>query len=140
MKSDVTVPAMPICNSQEISQNNNIRQGHWTTAEHQLYLDFLYQSQDLIESSQNSKGQRLFKKMSQVIGTRSPSQCRSHHQKFNPFNQQMIKRKKNIKLSRPNKELPLQIRSKQYFRKLFASFKDHSSESMSEEELKHNIQ
>ncbi|CAD8060025.1 unnamed protein product [Paramecium sonneborni] len=140
MKSDVTVPAIPICKTQEISQNNNIRSGHWTTEEHQLYLDFLYQSQDLIESSQNNKGQRLFKKMSQIIVTRSPSQCRSHHQKFNPFNAQTITRKKINKLSKPNKELPPQIRSKQYFRKFFASIKDHSSESMSEEELNHNIQ
>ncbi|CAD8147423.1 unnamed protein product [Paramecium pentaurelia] len=140
MKSDVTVPAMPICKAQELYQNNNLRSGHWTPAEHQLYLDFLHQSQDLIESSQNNKGQRLFKKMSQVIATRSPSQCRSHHQKFNPFNVQMIKRKKNSKLSKPNKEMQNQIRSKQYFRKLFASLKDHSSESISEEELQNNIQ
>ncbi|CAD8052773.1 unnamed protein product [Paramecium primaurelia] len=76
MKSDVTVPAIPICSTQELSQSNNPRSGHWTQAEHKLYLDFLYQSQDLIESSQNNKGQRLFKKMSQVIATRSPSQCR----------------------------------------------------------------
>ncbi|CAK70278.1 unnamed protein product (macronuclear) [Paramecium tetraurelia] len=63
--------------------------GHWTQEEHQKYLKFL---EDHAHIKKNNK---IFKPMSDVIGTRSPSQCRSHHQKFNPFSP--IVQKKNLK-------------------------------------------
>ncbi|CAK83781.1 unnamed protein product (macronuclear) [Paramecium tetraurelia] len=63
---------------QESSKKIQKKAGHWNQEEHESYLRFL------LENANHSKGQRLFKKMSQIIGTRTPSQCRSHHQKFNP--------------------------------------------------------
>ncbi|CAD8104925.1 unnamed protein product [Paramecium primaurelia] len=77
------------------------KQGHWNETEHKTYLNFLQ------ENNNHTKGQRLFKKMSQVVGTRTPSQCRSHHQKFNP------------QKTRCQSETGI-LRSKQYARKYFA--------------------
>ncbi|CAK84945.1 unnamed protein product (macronuclear) [Paramecium tetraurelia] len=59
-----------------LSPKKNV--GHWTKEEHEKYLKFL---EDNIQMKKNNK---IFKPMSEIIGTRSPSQCRSHHQKFNP--------------------------------------------------------
>ncbi|CAD8123867.1 unnamed protein product [Paramecium sonneborni] len=75
--------------------------GHWTEIEHKSYLHYLQ------ENKKHIKGQRLFKKMSQIVGTRTPSQCRSHHQKFNP------------QKTKQQQETGIQ-RSKQYARKYFA--------------------
>ncbi|CAD8142964.1 unnamed protein product [Paramecium pentaurelia] len=60
-----------------ISPKKNV--GHWTKEEHEKYLYFLEEHSDI------KKNNKIFKSMSEVIGTRSPSQCRSHHQKFNPL-------------------------------------------------------
>jgi hypothetical protein len=38
-----------------------------------------------MSSSTMKKTSKIFKQMSELIGSRTPSQCRSHHQKFNPF-------------------------------------------------------
>ncbi|KAM3137059.1 hypothetical protein pb186bvf_010787 [Paramecium bursaria] len=119
MKTDNSDPTSPILRPHHNDWQREKKSGHWTTLEHQQYLDFLHQTKELIESSNNNKGQRLFKKMSQIIGTRTPSQCRSHHQKFNPFNSQLNKRKKFKKRTRENIE-PY-IRSKTMIRKMFAS-------------------
>ncbi|KAM3143156.1 hypothetical protein pb186bvf_004742 [Paramecium bursaria] len=74
--------------------------GHWTPEEHQVYVQFL---EDHLNIG-NRKNNKIFKLMSETIGTRSPSQCRqfliiidfrSHHQKFNPYTaagQKRIKR------------------------------------------------
>ncbi|CAD8113287.1 unnamed protein product [Paramecium sonneborni] len=64
---------------QESSKKIQKKAGHWNKEEHESYLRFLE------ENANHSKGHRLFKRMSQIIGTRTPSQCRSHHQKFNPL-------------------------------------------------------
>ncbi|CAD8174705.1 unnamed protein product [Paramecium pentaurelia] len=66
------------CDAQDSSKKIQKKSGHWKQEEHESYLRFLQ------ENANHNKGQRLFKRMSQVIGTRTPSQCRSHHQKFNP--------------------------------------------------------
>lgn len=41
--------------------------GHWTKEEHEKYLSFLEEHSDL------KKNNKIFKSMSEVIGTRSPS-------------------------------------------------------------------
>ncbi|CAD8083654.1 unnamed protein product [Paramecium primaurelia] len=66
------------CDTSESSKKIQKKCGHWNNEEHESYLRFLQ------ENANHNKGQRLFKRMSQIIGTRTPSQCRSHHQKFNP--------------------------------------------------------
>ncbi|CAD8063500.1 unnamed protein product [Paramecium sonneborni] len=72
---------------ESISPKKNV--GHWTKEEHEKYLYFLEEHSDI------KKNNKIFKSMSEVIGTRSPSQCRSHHQKFNPLSP--IVQKKNQK-------------------------------------------
>ncbi|CAD8128306.1 unnamed protein product [Paramecium sonneborni] len=62
---------------ESISPKKNI--GHWSKEEHEKYLFFLEEHLDI------KKNNKIFKSMSEVIGTRSPSQCRSHHQKFKPL-------------------------------------------------------
>ncbi|CAD8175116.1 unnamed protein product [Paramecium octaurelia] len=59
--------------------------GHWTQKEHRLYLQFIETNKEIMMKSDMKKQEKIFKQMSVVIKSRSPSQCRSHHQKFNPF-------------------------------------------------------
>ncbi|CAD8154722.1 unnamed protein product [Paramecium octaurelia] len=59
--------------------------GHWTKKEHRLYLQFIETNKEIMMKSDMKKQEKIFKQMSIVIKSRSPSQCRSHHQKFNPF-------------------------------------------------------
>ncbi|CAK69159.1 unnamed protein product (macronuclear) [Paramecium tetraurelia] len=65
-------------------------QGHWSAQEHQVYLTFLQQHKDVMESSELKKTNKIFKLMSDIIKSRSPSQCRSHHQKFNPYSKYLV--------------------------------------------------
>ncbi|CAD8073836.1 unnamed protein product [Paramecium primaurelia] len=70
-------------------RRKNIRKtynnGHWTQKEHNLYLKFIETNKAIMIQSDLKKQEKIFKQMSLVIKTRQPSQCRSHHQKFNPF-------------------------------------------------------
>ncbi|CAD8181896.1 unnamed protein product [Paramecium pentaurelia] len=66
-------------------KKENINTGHWSTDEHTTYIQFLQQYQNIMTSSMMKKTSKIFKQMSELIGTRTPSQCRSHHQKFNPY-------------------------------------------------------
>ncbi|CAD8063592.1 unnamed protein product [Paramecium primaurelia] len=59
--------------------------GHWTQKEHRLYLQFIETNKEIMMKSDMKKQEKIFKQMSIIIKSRSPSQCRSHHQKFNPF-------------------------------------------------------
>ncbi|CAK69373.1 unnamed protein product (macronuclear) [Paramecium tetraurelia] len=78
--------------------------------------------------------------MSQSIATRSPSQCRSHHQKFNPLVVQGKSYKPAKKFKQSNKLSYLKMRSKQYIRQQFQKLRNARSESISEEELDQVIQ
>ncbi|CAK70396.1 unnamed protein product (macronuclear) [Paramecium tetraurelia] len=72
--------------NKELELNNKHNSGHWTPEEHQTYVEFLEKHHDTtMQNQQNRKNNKIFKLMSEIIGTRSPSQCRSHHQKFNPY-------------------------------------------------------
>lgn len=59
-------------------------QGHWTNKEHRLYLQFIESHKEIMSDSDQKKMNKIFKQMSDFLKTRSASQCRSHHQKFNP--------------------------------------------------------
>ncbi|CAD8091582.1 unnamed protein product [Paramecium sonneborni] len=59
--------------------------GHWTHKEHKLYMQFIEKNKEIMMKSDMKKQEKIFKQMSLIIKSRSPSQCRSHHQKFNPF-------------------------------------------------------
>ncbi|KAM3145631.1 hypothetical protein pb186bvf_002177 [Paramecium bursaria] len=67
------------------SHNPQYNTGHWTAQEHSMYMSFLQQHKDVMESAELKKTNKIFKLMSDIIKSRSPSQCRSHHQKFNPY-------------------------------------------------------
>ncbi|CAD8162934.1 unnamed protein product [Paramecium octaurelia] len=66
-------------------KKENMNTGHWSTDEHSTYIQFLQQYENIMASSMMKKTSKIFKQMSELIGTRTPSQCRSHHQKFNPY-------------------------------------------------------
>ncbi|CAD8205736.1 unnamed protein product [Paramecium octaurelia] len=66
-------------------KKEHINTGHWSTEEHTTYIGFLQQYESIMTSSMMKKTSKIFKQMSELIGTRTPSQCRSHHQKFNPY-------------------------------------------------------
>ncbi|CAK78378.1 unnamed protein product (macronuclear) [Paramecium tetraurelia] len=66
-------------------KQENINKGHWSALEHTTYVNFLSQYENIMNSSLMKKTSKIFKQMSELIGTRTPSQCRSHHQKFNPY-------------------------------------------------------
>ncbi|CAD8196753.1 unnamed protein product [Paramecium pentaurelia] len=59
--------------------------GHWTKQEHLLYLEFVKNHESILRSKYDKKSKKIFKLMSQYIPTRTATQCRSHHQKFNPL-------------------------------------------------------
>ncbi|CAD8113253.1 unnamed protein product [Paramecium sonneborni] len=81
-------------NKKRVITNPNQLTGHWSEQEHNTYIDFLNLHRTVMESQDQKKTSKIFKVMSETIGTRSPSQCRSHHQKFNPFVHQVKKRQK----------------------------------------------
>ncbi|CAD8110854.1 unnamed protein product [Paramecium primaurelia] len=92
--------------NKEQEQNAMKNQGHWTSQEHQIYVEFLEQHHGTsMQSQQNRKNNKIFKLMSQTIGTRSPSQCRSHHQKFNPYTAAGQKRNKRNKRRMSNQNV-----------------------------------
>ncbi|CAD8096077.1 unnamed protein product [Paramecium sonneborni] len=93
-----TIPMKKKINK-ELELNNKHNSGHWTPDEHQTYVEFLEKHHtSTMQNQQNRKNNKIFKLMSEIIGTRSPSQCRSHHQKFNPYTPAGQKRiKKNKK-------------------------------------------
>ncbi|CAD8077783.1 unnamed protein product [Paramecium sonneborni] len=76
---------VPIKKTRRKNVRKTYNNGHWTQKEHRLYLQFIETNKEIMMKSDMKKQEKIFKQMSLVIKTRSPSQCRSHHQKFNPF-------------------------------------------------------
>ncbi|KAM3141308.1 hypothetical protein pb186bvf_006693 [Paramecium bursaria] len=73
--------------------------GHWTRHEHQLYLKFVQDYEEILRSKYDKKSKKIFKLMSQHIPNRTATQCRSHHQKFNPLGKGK-KKSKSIRLTK----------------------------------------
>ncbi|CAD8200840.1 unnamed protein product [Paramecium octaurelia] len=105
--------------NKELELNNKHNSGHWTPEEHQTYVEFLEKHHDTtMQNQQNRKNNKIFKLMSEIIGTRSPSQCRSHHQKFNPYTPAGQRRlKKNKK--KWNTETQIQLNDTNQFIQYF---------------------
>lgn len=55
---------------------------YWSDEEQGLYLTFLKDHMPMITSPDYRKKQRIFKKISSLLGTRTPIQVKSHHQKL----------------------------------------------------------
>ncbi|CAD8206362.1 unnamed protein product [Paramecium pentaurelia] len=68
----------------KFNKSKFFKKGHWTNKEHRLYLQFIESHIEIMSDSDQKKMNKIFKQMSDFIKTRSASQCRSHHQKFNP--------------------------------------------------------
>ncbi|CAD8067875.1 unnamed protein product [Paramecium sonneborni] len=123
-------PTVNTSKQQEGNICSQQRTGHWDDHEHSIYLEFLHNVRGVDRSYK--KGQPLFKKMSEIIGTRSASQCRSHHQKFNPYNQLIKKSKKkcfkNIGKNRLKGQGQAILRTKQIMRKYFALIRETTDE------------
>ncbi|CAD8082590.1 unnamed protein product [Paramecium sonneborni] len=95
LQSDIVTDGSPLGSKQtlksnkhhqtKISKKEHINTGHWSAVEHNTYVNFLSQYENIMNSSMMKKTSKIFKQMSELIGTRTPSQCRSHHQKFNPY-------------------------------------------------------
>ncbi|CAD8094696.1 unnamed protein product [Paramecium sonneborni] len=81
-------------------KKENINIGHWSTIEHTNYINFLSQYENIMNSSMMKKTSKIFKLMSELIGTRTPSQCRSHHQKFNPYTSKVNNQKRQPRTQR----------------------------------------
>lgn len=54
----------------------------WTKEESEQYEKFIDMYSDIFNESGSKRVTKVFIQMSQFIGTKTPSQCRSHHQKF----------------------------------------------------------
>lgn len=54
----------------------------WTKEEAEQYEKFIDMYSDIFNESGSKRVTKVFIQMSQFIGTKTPSQCRSHHQKF----------------------------------------------------------
>ncbi|CAD8190881.1 unnamed protein product [Paramecium octaurelia] len=87
----------PLCikNETEREIKENKLNGHWTKEEHGFYLEFVNNHFDILKSKYAKKSKKIFKLMSQFIPSRTPTQCRSHHQKFNPLQSRL--KKNNLK-------------------------------------------
>jgi len=58
------------------------RSGHWSSEEKLKYYQFLVKHQMNFEKRELRRLDKIFKLMSQHLGSRAADQCRSHHQKM----------------------------------------------------------
>jgi hypothetical protein len=61
------------------------RDGHWNEKERLKYSVFITFFRRLFEEPHLKKGVRVYEMMSDMIVTRNPNQCRSHHQKMEKY-------------------------------------------------------
>ena len=54
----------------------------WSIEECQKYEDFILNNEELMNGSNSNRATKIFLMMSEHIATKTPTQCRSHHQKF----------------------------------------------------------
>ena len=57
------------------------KRGKWTEEENVAYFRFLLDERSHFEMPGERKKTQIFMKMSETLVTRTPDQCRSHHQK-----------------------------------------------------------
>ena len=72
----------------------------WTAEESKLYESFIEKYFDLMGETSSKRNAKIFLVMSNFIQGKTPSQCRSHHQKFyKKVVQNLLEKKKNMKNS-----------------------------------------
>ena len=57
------------------------QEGNWTEAENMKYAEYLKMNFGLMHDKLGRRTKKIFERMSRLIKTRCPTQCRSHHQK-----------------------------------------------------------
>lgn len=65
-----------------IKEPKSFNYNYWSLEEQTTYRNFLVQHMPMITSTEYRKKQRIFKKISSILGTRTPIQVKSHHQKL----------------------------------------------------------
>ena len=91
-------------NSDDMDIQNNSGSGRWTTEEQYLYEQYVKAHPGYF-TKQTSKGLRAFKRMAQVIKTRTAIQCRSHHQKMT------VRGVRRHKRNSKTKSIPIQVKT-----------------------------
>lgn len=77
--SDVTSEeSLGECHGEDSSKYS----GRWTSNENLTYITFLVENEHLVAQRKQRRKLRIFKSLSMLVVTRTPEQCRSHHQKM----------------------------------------------------------
>jgi len=63
------------------ARKNNQHSGTWNLQETKLYVQFIKEHSYMFESVVERRKSRVFYEMSKYVLSRTPQQCRSHHQK-----------------------------------------------------------
>ena len=124
----------------------------WTKEESKLYEDFIEMYSDIFNDSSSKRVTKIFIFMANYIGTKTPSQCRSHHQKFfrriqreklissgKVTNEEELERlmpKKRKKKTEKNKENPSDNQSKSASKVPNSGCKEENLASAENENLK----
>ena len=61
------------------NKRTNEKVKRWTKEEALLYEKFIEMYLDIMKDSSSKRNKKIFLLMSKFIGTKNPSQCRSHH-------------------------------------------------------------
>ena len=56
--------------------------GAWTREEEEKFVNYMKAHRAMFEEKFARRSNKIFRKMSKFLGTRSSEQCRSHHQKY----------------------------------------------------------
>lgn len=68
---------------EECQPSDDVRfSGRWTINENTTYVRFLLSNEVIVSQKRQRRKSKIFKKMSDLVVTRTPEQCRSHHQKM----------------------------------------------------------
>ena len=67
------------------SSIQHLEAGKWTNKQQRIYIKFIEEHREELLTKQARKASKIFKKMSHVVQTRTPDQCRSHHQKLSQY-------------------------------------------------------
>ena len=102
--------AASTCDSNGISKGKRIYQKRneekirrWSQEECLKYEHFILDNFDYLSGTSSNRTNKIFLQMSQTIGTKTPTQCRSHHQKF--FRR--VLKSYSIEEGKPNQQAPI---------------------------------
>ena len=68
--------------SAELSGKKRYKVTYWTPREESQYIEYLKSNMPMVASPEFRKNARIFKKISTILGSRTPIQVKTHHQKM----------------------------------------------------------